>query len=68
MLPQRIESLEEEQEGLYRQMAKPAFYQQEGEKVVQANQRLEELKQELAAAYQRWEELEELQAKYLNFK
>jgi ATP-binding cassette subfamily F protein uup len=66
MLPQRIESLEEEQEGLYRQMAEPAFYQQDGDKIVQANQRLEELKQELAAAYQRWEELEETRTKYLN--
>jgi ATP-binding cassette subfamily F protein uup len=68
MLPQRIEAIEEEQERLYRQMAEPAFYQQEGDKIVQANQRIEELKQELAAAYQRWEELEELQTKYLNLK
>jgi ATP-binding cassette subfamily F protein uup len=67
-LPQRIEGLETEQQELYRRMADPDFYKQEGEKIVQANQRLEKLKQELAAAYQRWEELEELQAKYLNSK
>jgi ATP-binding cassette subfamily F protein uup len=68
MLPQRIEELEAEQEKLYQHMAAPDFYKQEGEKIVEANQRLEKLKQELAAAYQRWEELEELQSKYLNFK
>jgi ATP-binding cassette subfamily F protein uup len=67
-LPRRIEALEEEQERLYQRMAEPAFYQQEGDKVVRANQRLEELKQVLAAAYQRWEELEELQAKNLSHK
>jgi len=67
-LPQRIEVLEAEQEELYQRMSDPGFYKQEGEKVVEANQRLEELKQELAAAYRRWEELEELQAQYLNFK
>jgi ATP-binding cassette subfamily F protein uup len=67
-LPRRIEELEAEQQELYQRMAQPDFYKQEGEKIVQANQRLEKLKQELAAAYQRWEELEELQTKYLNFK
>jgi ATP-binding cassette subfamily F protein uup len=68
ILPQRIEELEAEQQTLYQRMADPGFYKQEGEIIVQANQRLEKLKQELAAAYQRWEELEELQAKYLNSK
>lgn len=68
LLPQRIEELEAEQKELYRRMADPGFFKQEGDKIVQANKRLEELKQELTAAYQRWEELEELQTKYLNFK
>jgi ATP-binding cassette subfamily F protein uup len=68
ILPQRIEELETEQQELYQRIADPGFYKQEGEKIVQANQRLEKLKQELAAAYQRWEELEDLQAKYLNYK
>jgi ATP-binding cassette subfamily F protein uup len=67
-LPRRIEELEAEQKELYQRMADPDFYKQEGEKIVQANQRLEKLKQELAAAYQRWEELEDLHTKYLNFK
>ncbi|MFC2146526.1 ATP-binding cassette domain-containing protein [Acidobacteriota bacterium] len=66
MLPRRIEELEAEQEESYHRMADPDFYKQEGEKIVQANQRLEKLKQELAAAYQRWEELDEIQAKYLS--
>jgi len=68
ILPRRIEALEAEQQELYQRMADPGFYKQEGEIIVQANQRLEQLKQELTAAYQRWEELEELQAKYLNSK
>ncbi len=67
-LPQRIEELEAEQEELYQRMSDPDFYKQQGEKIVVVNQRLKELKQELAAAYRRWEELEELQAQYLNFK
>jgi ATP-binding cassette subfamily F protein uup len=66
MLPKRIETLELEQQQLYRQMADPAFYQEEGQKVVQVNKRLETLKQELAEAYQRWEELEERQTRYEN--
>ena len=68
ILPQRIERLEAEQQELYQRMADPGFYKQDGEIIVQANQRLEQLKQELAAAYQRWEELEELQTIYLNYK
>ena len=66
MLPRRIEALELEQQQLYQQTADPAIYQGEGQKVVQVNKRLETLKQELANAYLRWEELEELQARYDN--
>jgi ABC transport system ATP-binding/permease protein len=66
MLPQRIEALEQEQQQLYRQMADPSFYQGEAQKVVQVNRELEAIKQELARAYQRWEELEEQQVRYDN--
>ena len=49
-------------------MADPAFYQSsDGDKIVQVNKRLEALKLELVAAYQRWEEPEEVKAKYLFF-
>jgi ATP-binding cassette subfamily F protein uup len=68
ILPQRIEELEVEQEELYRQMAEPDFYRQEGERIAKAKERIEVLKQELAGAYQRWEELEELQTRYLSSK
>jgi ATP-binding cassette subfamily F protein uup len=67
-LPRRIEVLEHEQQELYRQIADPGFYrlakeEGKGNKVAAANKRLEEIKQELAHAYQRWEELEEVQGK-----
>ena len=57
-LPARIEALESEQSRLYSMMADPAIYQQGGEEVVTTKARLEKLEQELAAAYERWEELE----------
>lgn len=67
--PERIEKLEQEEAELYAQLADPVFYQSpDGEKVVQVNKRLEVLKLELLAAYQRWEELEDIKAKYLAAK
>lgn len=59
-LPDRIESLEAEQQRLTAAMADPAFYQQEDEKIVQAANRMKELTEELSAAYLRWEELEQM--------
>lgn len=59
-LPRRIEALEAEQDELYKVMADPGFYKQEKHAAAAANARLETLKQELAAAYLRWEELEEI--------
>ncbi len=59
-LPQRIEALEIEQQELTSAMAGPAFYQQDTTKITQAVNRLTELERELAAAYRRWEELENL--------
>lgn len=68
-LPRTIEDLEHRQEELFQKMSDPAFYQQDdGAVIAGANRRVEELKQELAGAYQRWEELEELHSKYLNYK
>ena len=59
-LPERIEALESEQERLHQQLADPAFYQTDGDRVAQVGTRLKELEGELAAAYQSWEALEEL--------
>ena len=57
-LPGRIESLEAEQHKLATEMAAPAFFQDDNTIVTQTLNRLKELEDELAKAYQRWEELE----------
>lgn len=67
-LPGMIESLETEQETLYNAMADPAFYQEGGDAIPRARARLAEVEQELVAAYDRWEELEAVQARYLAAK
>jgi len=59
-LPERILALEQEQETLHAAMADPGFYKNAAAGVVRINTRLAELEQELAIAYQRWEELESL--------
>jgi ATP-binding cassette subfamily F protein uup len=58
-LPGKIEMLEAEQHELTVKLETPEFYQQGGETITQAVNRLEELHAELAALYQRWGELEE---------
>jgi ATP-binding cassette subfamily F protein uup len=60
-MPQRIETLESEEHTLSAAMATPAFYQQDGAEIARAVNRLKELQDELSRAYQRWEELEQLQ-------
>jgi ATP-binding cassette subfamily F protein uup len=57
-LPGKIEALEAEQHDLTQSMADPAFYQRDSAEIVRAAARVQELEQELAQAYQRWEELE----------
>jgi ABC transport system ATP-binding/permease protein len=57
-LPHKIEALEAEQHRLSAAMAVPAFYQRDSAEIAQAVQQLKNLEAELAAAYQRWEELE----------
>ena len=42
-----------------RRMADPAFYQQDSSEITRAANRLKELEEELALAYQRWEDLEQ---------
>jgi len=41
-------------------MAEPQFYQQAGSQIAAEQTRLEQLEEQLAAAYLRWEELEQL--------
>jgi ATP-binding cassette subfamily F protein uup len=57
-LPERIEALEAEQHQLNVNLEDPAFYQQDGTVITQAVNRLQEVHEELARAYQRWAELE----------
>jgi len=57
-LPQRIENLETTIEAIHRAMANPAFYQSPGEHITGEKNRLAAAEDELALAYQRWEELD----------
>jgi len=59
-LPARIETLEAEQEDLHARMADPGFYQQPGEAISAARERLAEVEAELERVFARWEALEEL--------
>ena len=62
-LPERIATLEEEQERLHGILADPSTYKNAGAEVTQLTARLEELERKLAEEYRRWEELEELKGK-----
>ena len=57
-LPKQIAALEEEQQSLHETLADPEFYRSAGSEVTKLTARMEELEQELAGIYQRWEELE----------
>jgi ATP-binding cassette subfamily F protein uup len=57
-LPHTIERLEAEQHRLSAAMAEPAFYQRDRSEIALAVQELKDLEDQLAAAYQRWTELE----------
>jgi ATP-binding cassette subfamily F protein uup len=59
-LPHQIERLEAEQHQLSAAMADPTFYQRDSAEIARDAARLNELDEELAHAYQRWEELEKL--------
>ncbi len=61
-LPGRIEALETEKASLYDQMAQPTFYTSRAADVAPTQARLAAIEVELAAAYERWMELEELVA------
>jgi ABC transport system ATP-binding/permease protein len=59
-LPGRIEQLEAEQELLTAAMADPAFYQQDSAEITRGANRHKQLEEELARAFQRWADLEEI--------
>ena len=59
-LPARIESLETEIGTLHERMADASFYRHSAEEIATAQKRLRELETNVAAAYLRWQELEQL--------
>jgi ATP-binding cassette subfamily F protein uup len=61
-LPQKIETLENEQETLFGMLSDPALYQNDPEKIRDIKTRSEALAEELASLYSRWETLEEIHA------
>jgi ATP-binding cassette subfamily F protein uup len=60
-LPGRIEALEAEQDQLHQTMSDPLFYKIHKDEIVNTKARLSTVDTELAATYQLWETLEELQ-------
>jgi ATP-binding cassette subfamily F protein uup len=58
-LPGLIESIEAEQAQLSAQMADPGFYRGNEQKISETAARLHDLEADLAAAYQRWEDLDQ---------
>ncbi|REK07223.1 MAG: ATP-binding cassette domain-containing protein [Planctomycetota bacterium] len=59
-LPERIEQLETDVAALHEAMAQPEFFRQSKDRIAEETARLKSLEDELAAAYARWEELDEL--------
>ena len=57
-LPAAIEQFEADIQTLHRDMADPEFYQQPGPRIAQEQARLKQLEEKLAAAFERWVELE----------
>ena len=59
-LPERIEALEAELGELHQATADPALYRQPTAEIVRVKSRLQALQDEVAEAYRRWEELEQI--------
>ncbi len=57
-IPERIEELEHEQQGLERQVSRREFYQQDKATITATLARLNQIREELEHAYGRWEYLE----------
>jgi ABC transport system ATP-binding/permease protein len=60
-LPPIIQTLEDEQEEIYRVMGDPDLYKQDKSRIIAKKERLEVVKKQLADAYARWAELEQLE-------
>jgi ATP-binding cassette subfamily F protein uup len=60
-LPQRIEALEREQQALYATASDPAFHKKEKSEIAAIKKRLADVAAEIAAAYARWEMLDDMQ-------
>ncbi len=60
-LPQKIDALEAEQKELFACMADPLFYKKEKNEIKRIRTRLAQVEQDIATAYQRWEELEAIE-------
>ncbi len=60
LLPLTIQTLETEQEDLYRMMREPDLYKSDKSEIVRKQERLEVVNKLLAESYTRWEELEHL--------
>lgn len=58
-LPRKIEELESDIAAMHEAMASPDFYRQPGAEIARQQARLQTLEASLAAAYTRWEELEQ---------
>jgi ATP-binding cassette subfamily F protein uup len=61
-LPLTIQTLESEQEELYRTMSDPELYKKDKSEIVASKERLEEIKTLLAESYAHWEELERIKS------
>ncbi len=61
-LPQIIEALENEQNGLFAQLSDPNFYKENGRAIAGIKKRLQAVEADLATQYRRWEELEQIAA------
>jgi len=59
-LPLTIERLEADIQTLHNDMTQPQFYQQPSERIADESARLKRLEEELATAFDRWMELEQL--------
>jgi ABC transport system ATP-binding/permease protein len=59
LLPALIEKIEADVAALHTEMGLPEFYRQPGERIAEKAARLKQLQNQLASAYQRWEELDQ---------
>ncbi len=58
-MPAKLEQLEAEIASLHQAMSTPEFYKRPGPAVARDATSLQQLEEQLAAAFQRWEALEE---------